>query len=474
MTDRNIIVRLPLAALAVLFTLGGCDALKGPEMTIEADKTTIAAGGYEYAEITATVMTQGELVEGAEVEFNTESGSFSSTEELTTTYVSSNADGEATVRLYSPLTQGQTEVTAYYYDDVSGLDVTERITIVFGPPQANNLPVDGAFQLACDYLNVGALRVPKPDIKVDCNIVAQTIGGDNIPVDALELHFLAEAGVLEAVEDAWSGEIEIRYNVQGGYESPKDVEPVSGEPSRTGTLGEEHNPRDGVVSLLAIVRGSEAWTDLNDNGERDENEPFTDIGEPVLDVDDDGIYTAGVDEYFDANQNGEYDGPNGTYDADTYIGAQTKIVWTGPLEPAVNAGRYETNPDPPDISDNGSLTLFVYLLDRNLNPISSFVENYDSLGLDVLTGDVNVTPYEIQLQNIVGMVFDVDGRIQTFDDTAGRHQAMVYDTYPQDGYDPVTYRIAITYDTTAGPTGDGYFTEQLSESFAPPLEGQGD
>jgi len=53
----------------------------------------------------------------------------------------------------------------------------------------------------------------------------------------------------------------------------------------------EPNPRDGWVSILAVTKGEETFTDGNGNGLYDAGENFEDNGgEPYLDVNDNGMY----------------------------------------------------------------------------------------------------------------------------------------------------------------------------------------
>lgn len=466
--------------LGLLLALGAgtsCDSLKGPELSLTAEPTTIAAGGFESSTITATVLNGGKLAAGVEVYFETDTGSFSDSQDVTYTYVATDANGVASVVLWSPATQGQTEVRASYTDEVSSVEATDQVTVVFGPPQAGNLPVDGKLHLDCPYLNLGAFRQPKPDIQMDCEISAQTVSGDVVPTESLSLHFLAEAGVLESVTDAWNGTTVIRYSVRGGHAAPVDVDPTGGEPSRTGSLGGTRNPRDGVVTLLAIARGSEAWTDLNDNGVRDDNEPFTDLAEPFLDVDDNGTYEEGVDEFFDANGNGQWDDANGQYDADTFIAAPAKVVWTGPIEPDATAGnaaaRIETDPTSTAIPDGGSLTLRVFLLDENLNWIAAFGENSDYLELTDSSGYLSFTPsYDVNLTNKLGMDFDTDGSILQFYPDAGLVQVVAHDYDPTSSEDPaVHFSISVAFSTTAGPMGDGYWVDQETAWFVDTVDG---
>jgi hypothetical protein len=133
-------------------------------------------------------------------------------------------------------------------------------------------------------------------------------------------------------------------HVTGGT-LPWDVTPFGGEFSVQHGLDDcgvrTHNPRDGLVTVIAVAYGEEGFVDLNGNGVHDAGEPYIDMGEPYVDVNDNGVYDgpgspalagtpyANVGEPFvDVNQNGAYDGPNGSWDANGVIWAETRILYT--------------------------------------------------------------------------------------------------------------------------------------------------
>ncbi|WP_395806602.1 hypothetical protein [Archangium minus] len=110
------------------------------------------------------------------------------------------------------------------------------------------------------------------------------------------------------------------------------------EPRRPDPIrpGKENNPRDNLVSIIAITTGEEAFDDLNNNGTYDQGEPFVDLTEPFVDNNDNGTWDAtreggtdGAERYVDANGNGKWDGKNGKYDAVSLIWVQERILWTG-------------------------------------------------------------------------------------------------------------------------------------------------
>jgi hypothetical protein len=119
---------------------------------------------------------------------------------------------------------------------------------------------------------------------------------------------------------------------------PFDVPVQAGEPfvvhGLDGCGDRTHNPRDGVVTLVAIADGEEAFFDANGNGAydaataADPGEPFVDQGEPYVDQNDNGAFDAG-EWFLDVDHDGVYTPPNGTWDAQTKIWTQTAVIYTG-------------------------------------------------------------------------------------------------------------------------------------------------
>lgn len=103
------------------------------------------------------------------------------------------------------------------------------------------------------------------------------------------------------------------------------VEPRRPDPLRPGII---NNPRDNLVTLIAVVHGEESFADDNANAFREASEAFVDLTEPFVDADDDG--TQGAGEFFvDSNGNGVWDGKNDGWDSSTKIWSTTSVLWTG-------------------------------------------------------------------------------------------------------------------------------------------------
>jgi hypothetical protein len=91
------------------------------------------------------------------------------------------------------------------------------------------------------------------------------------------------------------------------------------------------NPTDGLSTLIAVVRGEEAFTDVNGNGVYDLGEPFVDApSEPFIDANDNGVWDPG-EFYVDTNGNGVFDGKNGVWDGPGCPATgciQSPTIWT--------------------------------------------------------------------------------------------------------------------------------------------------
>lgn len=107
-------------------------------------------------------------------------------------------------------------------------------------------------------------------------------------------------------------------------------EPNRPDPVRKDATGAPltNNPRDNLVTLIAVLTGEEAFTDTNGNGTWDVGEAFVDLTEPFVDADDDGTWTA-TELFLDVNENGVWDGKNGRWDHETKIWIQERVLWTG-------------------------------------------------------------------------------------------------------------------------------------------------
>jgi len=155
-----------------------------------------------------------------------------------------------------------------------------------------------------------------------------------------------------------------------GYGLPANVDPFVGEYGLQhdwdGCGLSVHNPRDGLVSIIAAVSGEEGFVDGSNGCPADglyttagatpgfpacQGEFYADLGEPYVDYNDNGIRDAN-EPFIDANGNRAYDGPNGRWDAKTIIWAETRVLYTGYTVGAFQGGtnlasRFFASPVPP-------------------------------------------------------------------------------------------------------------------------------
>ena len=469
--------------LPLVLALLGVGACSGPtEIQLSADKTEISAGGIEVATITAKVILMGDPVSaGTKVSFTTEfSDAYATAQDGDR---STDAAGLATFKLTSADKVGTATVTAYFYDETTGLDATSSITITFGSASGAVMPVAGKFRLTCNSVNIGALRQPMPDIKVVCNLSAQSRSGKLIPATALKPTFLTEAGGFTVKDDYSKGRLYI-YSPKSGASAPMDVDPATtlNEPSYFDKNGKKRNPRDGLVTLVAVVEGEEAFTDTNGNGKRDQGEAFTDVAEPFVDKDDDDKWGPN-EKYLDANGNGKWDKANGKWDEKTKIMAIYKMLWTGALDSSSKTGRIISNTGSTTIADSSKIELVAHIVDANLNPVAAFGGNTDQLELTLNAGSSDATSTDSTtpgMKNALGFTFNQSASserkrwlITSNSFAPVTYKFTVEDGYPADGTtSPLNYSVTATVYASPGPTEtDGYYLTQVIEKLAQKIEG---
>jgi hypothetical protein len=90
----------------------------------------------------------------------------------------------------------------------------------------------------------------------------------------------------------------------------------------------DNNPRDNLVSMIAVTAGEEGFIDDNNNGKYDMGEPYDDLTEPFVDNNDNGTWDPG-ERFIDVNGDGKWNGKNGKWDANALIWVQERVLWTG-------------------------------------------------------------------------------------------------------------------------------------------------
>lgn len=204
-----------------------------------------------------------------------------------------------------------------------------------------------ALSLNCETVNIGAYISPTPpaNYNVRCNV--KVVDRYNNPVGTgTSVNFKVEAGNIpnsvqtkpytSTGDNSGEGTGQVTFNTSGSL--PLDVTPLEAIPDQfpdardqepRGSLGQlTANPRDSLVTILAYTRGEEFFSDTNSNGVRDEGEQFIDQGEPFVDSNDNGVWDQGEVYIDEAPADSQWNGPNGTWDNNTTIWAETRILYS--------------------------------------------------------------------------------------------------------------------------------------------------
>jgi hypothetical protein len=268
-----------------------------------------------------------------------------------------NSDGVASTTLRAGNTVGVAIVKAAVSATIGSsreLSVSHPGTpIVGGKPSDRGLVVD------CDKKNLGALHATPPPRSLTTNCKAFLSDRFSNPVGlATTVQWYTEAGRITSPVDskpqtsttpsADTGVATTIFSTSGTF-PPYAVTPLSGEKhvGNDPTDPQGRNPRDMAVTVIAVVGGEEDFYDGSGssgiiNGQWDPGEWFIDLGEPLVDRNDNGKWDPG--EFFidteridcanpsaPATRNGVWDGPNGCWDRNTQIWRAIHIVYTGPL-----------------------------------------------------------------------------------------------------------------------------------------------
>ncbi len=275
----------------------------------------------------------------------------------------------ATIDPATAKTNPQGEVSATVRSGTSVGSV--KVQVTSGDASAESLPIIIAggvanyndFTISCNRFAIGGFG--KFGLRMTCHAFVADLNGQKLA--NTDVSFVPEAGAMApTVTTDENGTAENVYKTQEPY--PKDVDPADSKtynqamppimqsPLDNGVeprvancnwkdkvLGQVKyvncNPRDGLVTIIAMTAGQEQYTDANNNHRYDLGEPFVDLPEPYVDVNDDGQFNEG-EPFSDTNGNGRWDGANGKWDESTTIWKATKIVWTD--EPSYG-GIYQGN-----------------------------------------------------------------------------------------------------------------------------------
>ncbi len=118
---------------------------------------------------------------------------------------------------------------------------------------------------------------------------------------------------------------------------PEDVDPLPpigtdpGEPSYddqcAGVAGHTYNPRDGLVTIIAVFQGEEKFTP-DSTGVYHPGNTFTDLPAPFVDSNDNSVWDLG-EACEGASTSGVCGGPNGIWDGNANVFVETHVLYSG-------------------------------------------------------------------------------------------------------------------------------------------------
>jgi hypothetical protein len=373
------------------------------------------AGQTELSEILFVVKdNNGDPIGGLTVTFtmNGPNGG----EFISPTSVITSVLGRAGTILNSGYVAGPVSITA---------EVTINGTVVRSSPSSvsigGGVPSAAHFNIAVETLNLYGLV--KSGITTNITAyVADRFGNYNV-LEGTPVSFYTEAGAVDTsgvLDDTGKTTVTIRTQAP----TPADVAISAWETAYINSLnlwygtafpadGSGGHQRDGHLTVIATVQGEETFNDTNANGVYDVAETFTDIGEPFIDMNDNGVWDDGSTDpeelYVDTNLNSIYDGPNAVWDGPNCpaAGCETsKMIWTE-LNMAFTGNPTNCVIDETNfiaIPDGGSYTYWFMVSDYNLNaPIGGTGISVSISGGGEILGQTSFTvpdsvpwgPYEI-------------------------------------------------------------------------------
>ncbi len=298
-----------------------------------------------------------------------------------------NALGEVRANVRAGTTIGTFSVTA---NALSMFSVTSPTIGVRGAKASNR-----GFTLRCDRVNQPAFAAVTPPLPltVSCQVGLSDRYLNPIGTGT-QVRLNSEAGVVPnnvsttpfMPNGTNEGLGQFTFNTILNF-PPLDVAPFpadpaqypmarAAEPSIPGTV--TRNPRDGLVTIIAYLQGEEDFKDDNSNGVRDSNEQFIDQGEPFVDANDNNAWDTG-ETFVDTPPsdggvaNGQWDGPNGTWDSNAQIWTEYRLLYTGVsngpasmltfLSTRSGGGSYGT------LLNNTTRLMSVFVPDANLNRV---------------------------------------------------------------------------------------------------------
>ncbi|HZR10443.1 MAG TPA: hypothetical protein VFA79_17780 [Myxococcales bacterium] len=216
-------------------------------------------------------------------------------------------------------------------------------------------PSASGFYFRCNRINLPVYTTTLEYETTSCVVRLADRYGNRVGI-ATPVSFAAEAGAISASAvtkpfdfanptDPDEGSVTVTFSSDMGTGfSPAETTPFAADPTQfpKPRLAEPFrggaNPRDQLVTIIAMVRGEEAFVDSNLNGQYDPGELFVDQGDPFVDSNDDNLYDPATEPRFCGGADcATYHGPNGVWDSDRTLWVPTWEVFTAVGDPIISA-----------------------------------------------------------------------------------------------------------------------------------------
>ncbi len=464
-------ISISLIAVLALAGLGWCSQGCGNDkilLTLPDGDTVPWEGSIK---VVATIKEQGDSPQdGRKVSFSTTVGSFEPFDSTSVTEPVKTADvftqgGGATVDLHNFWGEGgETGTVSANYTTINNESISGTATVTMekgGIPSGS----EDHLKAKCDVDNVQAYPEPvDTDMMIRCTLSVKDARSKTVHV--AEIETIVDEGKgrctfkkQEQLSDAGEHVFILTPNCL-----PADVEPITGEPSHM-YMGEIHNPRDGLLTILFCVKGNEGFTDnIIRNEQYDPGEPFSDQPEPWVDVNDNGEWDPG--EFFkDTNDDDVWSPADGRWSEDTWIWTTARIMFTGPPHVSADTTRFE--PSGINISNGGEQDLSLYLMDENHNPIAVNSDN-DVINFTANNAQIDPDDRTQYLVSFMGISFDSDEiniLVESFNDHR-TYDINLKDYYPGDDI-PRTVTLSTEMRWTPAVRCDSYSPTGQSAELDP-------
>ena len=305
------------------------------------------------------------------------------------TTATTGSDGTASVDYSSGSEVGVSAITASI---AAGAGGSQAIAVRGAKPSA------AGFYFRCEKGNLPAYQTTPALETMTCEVRLSDRYGNRVGIPT-PVRFATEAGSIDSFamtkgfdpanpNDPTEGTAVVTFTTDmGNGFRPADVAPLLAAPSQypwprqaepqelVGSV--TRNPRDQLVTLIAMTDGEEAFVDANHNGSLDANEVFYDLGDPFIDANDDGaydqVYTGGPWETrfcSDTTNCSSYNGPNGVWDSATTIWVPTWVAFTDnawPHTAAAGVPEPTWSYSPQCVAEGAATFASIYVFDEFMN-----------------------------------------------------------------------------------------------------------